>query len=70
MATVSMTIADALDAKIKNPASPWGGSAAAWKDWLKVKTREELLAQKLRKIESDSQAALEAARAAALADDA
>lgn len=70
MATVNMTIADALDAKIKDPSSPWGGDLAAWKAWLKAKTREELLNQRLRKIEADSRAALDAARAAALADDA
>lgn len=70
MATVNMTIADALDAKIKDPSSPWGGDVAAWKSWLKAKTREELLAQRLRQIEASSAASLEAARAAALADDA
>lgn len=70
MATVNMTIADALDAKIKDPASPWGGDVAAWKAWLKVKTREELLAQKLRQIEADSQASLAAAQAAAIGADA
>ena len=70
MATVNMTIADALDAKIKDPSSPWGGDSAAWKAWLKVKTREELLAQKLRQIEADSQTALAAAQAAAIGADA
>lgn len=70
MATVNMTIADALDAKIKDPSSPWGGDVAAWKAWLKAKTREELLAQKLRKIEADSQTALAAAQAAAIGADA
>lgn len=70
MATVNMTIADALDAKIKDPASPWGGDVVAWKAWLKAKTREELLAQKLRQIEADSQASLAAARAAAIGADA
>lgn len=70
MATVNMTIADALDARIKDPSSPWGGDPAAWKAWLKAKTREELLAQKLRQIEADSQTALAAARAAAIGADA
>lgn len=70
MASVTMTIADALDAKIKDPTSPWGGDPAAWKAWLKAKTREELLNQKLRQIEANSQTSLEAARAAAIADDA
>lgn len=70
MATVNMTIADALDAKIKDPSSPWGGDPAAWKAWLKAKTREELLAQKLRQIEADSRTALAAAQAAAIGADA
>lgn len=70
MAAVNMTIADALDAKIRAVDSPWGGDVAAWKAWLKDQTRKELLNARLRKLESDSVAALDAARAAALTEDA
>lgn len=63
MATVSITISDKLDTDAK---AALGGNAAM-KDYIKQELRRAVLNDKLRKLEAENAAALEAARAAILA---
>ena len=66
MATMSITIADALAAKI---VDHWGDNQA-YKDWIKEQTREVLKEAALRKAREDANAALRAVVEQIEADDA
>lgn len=69
MAAIALTIADALDTKIKRADIGWG-STAAWKDWIKAETKRFILNNQLRLIDTNNAAVLDAARAVALNEDA
>ena len=65
MASMSITISDALAAKITDH---WGDNAA-YKQWVKAQTREALKEAALRKAREDVNAALREAIEAIEADD-
>jgi hypothetical protein len=64
MADVSINISDGLEGKI---VARWG-TVLAWKQWVKEKTRGELLASDVRQMKADAEALKLAAERMTISD--
>jgi hypothetical protein len=67
MAAETVTFTDRWSTKIRANDGPWG-TIGAWRDWVKAETKRAEANHRLRIVEAEQAAALEAARASVLTE--